>query len=493
LINYHKEERRRPAAKKRKRIFINENKKNAGRASKNNNDALMDKAFDMVSVYSQATGCGVCVYDNMHQPHIPANQENEIEKKICPCCIKNNSVSGEHQKTFPCHEMHVDAIKEANKKGGFHIYNCSLGLLFWTSPIYTEGNFSGALRGSGLLNRTINNTDTGKTVGQLLTEEYLMSMCGNDTNPEELKKRLDAIPDADEEKIQSLAEMLQLCADTLSSGTEDYHEILRRRTEQQEVISQLIEKLKEQYPKGSTMPGYPLDKEKMLIAALRRGDTAAAKQLLNQILAVLIFSNPGNIKYVQLRATELVVLLSRVEINPGKSGNIAMETNNRSLKRVQESRTVEELTDILHAIVERISYVTSSFHGIPHAVALRKAENFILENFTRKISLKEIADVAGLSAPYFSTIFKEEMGENLSKYLNRLRVEKASRMLLETNLPLSEIASTCCFEDQSWFSKIFKAFTGISPGKYRNQGGGMLRDVSESSLSEDFLKTIKEN
>jgi AraC-like DNA-binding protein len=102
---------------------------------------------------------------------------------------------------------------------------------------------------------------------------------------------------------------------------------------------------------------------------------------------------------------------------------------------------------------------------------MRKAEFFIKENFTRKISLREVAKIAGLSAPYFSTIFKEEMGENLSKYINRQRVEKASRMLLETDLSLSEISNSCCFDDQSWFSKIFKSFTGISPSKYRSQGG----------------------
>jgi AraC-like DNA-binding protein len=105
---------------------------------------------------------------------------------------------------------------------------------------------------------------------------------------------------------------------------------------------------------------------------------------------------------------------------------------------------------------------------------MRKAEQFIRENLTRKMSLGEIAAVAGLSAPYFSTIFKNEMDENLSKYINRLRVEKASKMLLETNLSLSDISSECCFEDQSWFSKIFKSFTGISPGKYRSQGGAVI-------------------
>jgi transcriptional regulator GlxA family with amidase domain len=62
------------------------------------------------------------------------------------------------------------------------------------------------------------------------------------------------------------------------------------------------------------------------------------------------------------------------------------------------------------------------------------------------------------------------MGENLSNYLNRLRVEKATTLLTESNLTLNEIALACGFEDQSWFSKIFKSHTGISPGKFREQG-----------------------
>jgi len=209
------------------------------------------------------------------------------------------------------------------------------------------------------------------------------------------------------------------------------------------------------------------------------------------LLAILFYTNPGQFKYIQLRVIELVVLISRAEISPVKSGNLSMEINSQNLKMVQEAKTVEELTDILHTIVDRVSGTISSFKGIPHAAALRKAENYILENFTRKVSLKEISNVAGLSPPYFSTIFKEEMGENLSKYLNRLRVEKASRLLLDTEMSLSEIAACCCFEDQSWFSKIFKAYTGISPGKYRNQGGGTIRKIGDKNLSEGLRKIIK--
>lgn len=420
-----------------------------------NNMDFMEKAEKMMLDYNQATGSSICIYDKDHNSYFPEYPKNNPEKDVCLCC-----------KNAACQEMHKNAIKEAESKGGSHIYQCPAGLIFWISPIYTDGCFSGAVRGSGFLQ------DKQKTVDFFSNANDNFVMCNSEISKEELKERVNSMPEADGEKVQSLAEMMQLCAESLSSGSEGYHEVIRRRSEQQEAISKIIEGLKNQYGEKREKCGYPLETEKSLMSALRKGDTAEAKRMLSELLAMLFFCNPGQFNFVQLRVIELVVLISRIEFNPTKSGALSMEINSQNLKAVQEAKTLEELTDILHIIVERVSGTISSFRGIPHASALRKAENFILENFTRKISLKEIADEAGLSPPYFSTIFKEEMGENLSKYLNRLRVEKASRMLLETDMSLSEIAANCCFEDQSWFSKIFKAYTGISPGKYRNQGGG---------------------
>jgi AraC-like DNA-binding protein len=197
---------------------------------------------------------------------------------------------------------------------------------------------------------------------------------------------------------------------------------------------------------------------------------------------------------------ELVVLFSRAAMKPRvtNQGSSAaspydaamLEANNRYFRCIQESKNREELTDMLHIIVERMSAQIFSFQGMCHASALRKAERFIWENYTRKISLQEISAAAGLSAPYFSTIFKEEMGENLSSYLNRLRVEKARHMLAETDLTLNEIAAACGFEDQSWFSKIFKSFTGISPGKYRGSCGDSVPDISGEAFSEKLPELL---
>ncbi|GHV73116.1 hypothetical protein AGMMS49940_04180 [Spirochaetia bacterium] len=281
---------------------------------------------------------------------------------------------------------------------------------------------------------------------------------------------LEGIPEKNGESIKALAWLLLTCAAHVSRGTETYHQILKRRARQQTKLSSRIEVLKNQYTTdGDAGPAYPLEKERQLLTFLRRGDNEAARQVLDEILAILFIANPDSFTFMQYRAIELVVLISRAAVTSGNAGDMLLELSNRYLMRIQEAQTTEELIDLLYLVVDSMTGEISPFKGVRHALSLRRAERFIRENYTRKVSLQEIAAAAGLSAPYFSTIFKEEMGENLSGYLNRLRVDKAAGMLTETGLTLSEIASFCGFEDQSWFSKIFKNYTGMSPGKYREQ------------------------
>jgi AraC-like DNA-binding protein/ligand-binding sensor protein len=416
------------------------------------NDRSWSGDQKIVSVYMRATGTDVQVFDSNFR-FLAVNGDVSIEQKICRYC--SNSAN--------CTEMHRNAIRESTQHGRPHIYQCELGFIFWVSSMYSDGKFSGALRGSGYL--------SDKTDKSVVAEK-----CNGTIPPAEFSRYVSAFPLGDMEKIQSLAEMLLLCAEFLSNGDENHHEKLRLRSEQQASLSVLINELKIQFPDGSTLPGYPLDKERELITSLHRGDKEETEKLLNEVLAVLIFSNPEQFQYIQLQVLELAVMLVRAGGNPTNS--TSAEINVHYFKQIQEAKTVEELTGTLHSIVDSIIEQIISFQGIPHALALRKAELFIRENLTRKINLREIAKVAGLSAPYFSTVFKEEMGENLSRYINRLRVEKSIRMLLETNSTLSEISSACCFQDQSWFSKIFKSFTGISPGKYRSQGGPLFAQRS---------------
>ncbi|GHT96992.1 hypothetical protein FACS1894142_0310 [Spirochaetia bacterium] len=449
-------------------------------------DPLLIRAWKVLDSYSKTTGAMVCVLDHNYLP-IPENFAEVLsEKNTCLFCLKYQikyQVNGaiirnvQDTKSLPCSLMHSNAVKAAYRFGGSYLYMCDLGFMFWTSPLFADGRFAGALIGTGFLG-----------IDSRETAEAMSAMSG--VPPEELVRSIAVFPRSDPEQIRAMAELLHICAESLSVGKEDYHETLKRRANQQSSVSKQISLLKNQYPQGEA-PGYPLDKERLLLASLRRGDYETGRKILNELLGILFFSNPDHFRFIQFRAIELVVLLSRAAVVPGNTEAAIIETNNRYLKRIQQVQTIEELTDVLHIVVENMAGQIFSFQGIRHATALRKAERFIDTHYTRKISLREIARVSGLSASYFSTIFRDEMGENFSSYLNRLRVERACRMLTETDTTLSEIASICGFEDQSWFSKIFKSYTGLSPGKYRKQGGGSISEISEENFSPAYRTTIK--
>ncbi|MCL2801339.1 MAG: helix-turn-helix domain-containing protein [Treponema sp.] len=330
-----------------------------------------------------------------------------------------------------CSLIHSEAVDKARELGGSYIYLCPKSLVFWTSPFYSGERFAGSLFSGGFKK----------------TEKNSL-------------------------RVKSLAQIMLLCADQITKASiiqknvvfyPEYSDVKKNKTEQK--CEQPVTNITSESNTST------FDMERMLIASLRRGDNIDAKKILVNLLKILYFIVKGSFPVFRLKAMELAVLLSRASADPHYiKDNSSLETMNHCIKKIEESGSLEEITEILCSITERMSGKIFSFSGVRHFSALRKAERYIWTNYTRKLSLKEIANASGLSAPYFSTVFKEEMGENLSNYLNRLRVEKAAAMLVTTNQPISEIASKCGFEDQSWFSKIFKNNTGLTPGKYRENG-----------------------
>jgi AraC-like DNA-binding protein len=356
---------------------------------------------------------------------------------------------------------------------------CPLGLVFWVSPLYSGGRYAGALMAGNVLG-----IDREEALNRV------QSCCSSTVTADQIKGDLDKIPWRNYEEIKALAQMMLICAQQISAGigTIDVRGglgCIEPAAADAVLPGNGGEPRESEVPAGKSgaakAPEPPLaarlqettqpsSDERLLIAALRRGDGAAARRILEDILDSLKAMRPGDLHFLRCRAIELVVLLSRSCATEKKNDHL-LEENNLYLKKIGDSATIEELQTNLCRIVERMAGRIFSFHGLRHASALRRAERFIWKNYTRKVSLEEIASASGLSAPYFSTIFREEMGEHLSSHLNRLRIEKACAMLLETRTTLNEISESCGFEDQSWFSKIFKSYTGYSPGKYREQGG----------------------
>ncbi len=97
-----------------------------------------------------------------------------------------------------------------------------------------------------------------------------------------------------------------------------------------------------------------------------------------------------------------------------------------------------------------------------------KIMNYIKENFCDSgISVKWISQELGYHENYISNLFKETYGENLSAFLEKLRMEKACALLGDPALSIRDIAEQVGYTSEPSFRRAFKRIYGMAPGEYR--------------------------
>ncbi|WP_317367446.1 helix-turn-helix transcriptional regulator [uncultured Tyzzerella sp.] len=99
---------------------------------------------------------------------------------------------------------------------------------------------------------------------------------------------------------------------------------------------------------------------------------------------------------------------------------------------------------------------------------LKNVLEFIELEYSRDITLEDLANKINLNPKYFTKIFSEMTGKSPIQYLNSYRIEIACGMLLTTDLSITDICLNCGFNDLSYFIKTFKKEKSISPKKFRN-------------------------
>ncbi|WP_313560611.1 AraC family transcriptional regulator [Ruminiclostridium cellobioparum] len=99
---------------------------------------------------------------------------------------------------------------------------------------------------------------------------------------------------------------------------------------------------------------------------------------------------------------------------------------------------------------------------------LEKVFDYINGNYSQKIELHTLAELAYMSPNYFSTFFKQSTGFTPIEYLNKMRISKSIEMLRETDFSVAQIAMDCGFNNLANYNKIFKQLTETTPTRIRN-------------------------
>jgi AraC-like DNA-binding protein len=98
-----------------------------------------------------------------------------------------------------------------------------------------------------------------------------------------------------------------------------------------------------------------------------------------------------------------------------------------------------------------------------------QCKDYVQKHFREKIYLDQIAGMLGISSSYLSRLFKKDTGMCFQDYVNEVKVERSSNLLLYSNETLSMIAEYVNFPSQSYFGKIFKERRGMTPRQFREK------------------------
>ena len=355
-----------------------------------------------------------------------------------------------------CAKLHADASKIAMDLGEPYIFSCHANLNHIVIPLINQkALFGSILAGPFLMD------DPDSVLIEDISKRYSYSTAELLELYDE-SKSIQIIPPA---KVTHLSKMMYYMFAGLISDSKQQLIINRNKLHQQSRINESIQMYKTSGVVSST--SYPYDKERLLISKLKTGDVTEAKALLNDLLGYVFFSQGNNLEIIKSRSLELCSLLSRAAIEGGATSDSILKVNNQLLTIIP---TLNNMDDLCYKLQEAIDAFTDCmFEHIPskNSEIIKKAIRYISKNYANSLTLELVANQVHLNPTYFSTLFKQSTGSSFKEYLNMVRVEESKRLLSNTDYSLIDIAIATGFEDQSYFTKVFKRYTGLTPKQFR--------------------------
>lgn len=208
--------------------------------------------------------------------------------------------------------------------------------------------------------------------------------------------------------------------------------------------------------------------EKRLLTCVSQGDI---KKLIEELKS---FSNTigvgemssDNLNQYRYMAVSTITLATRYAIEGGLNETDAYSFSDMFIRKIDTIKSPDIIMGALaQSIIELTNSVADEKSRMLYSPHIRKCIDYINKNISKKITIKDLSEKCGLSADYLSHLFKSEIGENLSSYILKTKLELSKTLLLE-GLDNSQISDTLGFSSQSHFISVFKKQYSITPKQF---------------------------
>lgn len=359
--------------------------------------------------------------------------------------------------TVLCEQYHTKSVEESLRWGEPNISVCPFGLVLFSAPITKGKEITGGLV-------------SGFTLFPQMKPDFRSDLAQN-LKKAGLKPSL-AGKSHFQIKVMEAAET-RLKADNLfnlvmESGITDTGYLSERREKkiQQYAIANVMEETRQR--KGN-ISAELLSMQNEIIEKAVQGDPTASRKIINKFLGVIFLESGMHFDILKVRLLELIIIISRAAIERGINAEGLLGNKYSFLTEINSATGLDDLFWKVTKTLENFISKVSEQRGKKKQVHISMMLRHVKDHFMERITAEDLAKLTGLSVSRLLHLFKEETGFSLSEYILQERINKAKKLLADTNKRLGDIASECGFYDQSHFTRSFKMVEKSSPLKYRKR------------------------
>ncbi|WP_432663825.1 AraC family transcriptional regulator [Wukongibacter baidiensis] len=409
-----------------------------------NGKIIIEILDELLKTYFMSTGVSILAIDGDGNTLVSYGDSYKF------CGLYNQCIG----RTCNCKEEHLSACRMAINIGEPYFSYCPLDFVHISAPlIYKDSFFGGLVAGPIIMN----------TPESQFSKDLMLSKVDSPDMLKKLSSYCDSIAITDPIRTNYLGNILFMMA---SKEIENYQSLLaekKKRMVQQCKINEQIQIYKDMLVGNDNL----YKKEKDLFAKVRSGNIVEARVTLNDLLALIFLEEGGNIEVIKARVMELCSLLSRAAIEGGAPLKDMLAFNYLLFEDLNKLHNLEEISFWMLKVLDYYTENAVNLSSTKNTDIIKKSIIYINKHFRSSIKLDDVASHVHLNSTYFSTLFKKEIGMSFSEYVQKIRVEESKYLLTSTSNSILDVAISVGFDSQSYFCKVFKKYTELSPKKYR--------------------------
>lgn len=212
--------------------------------------------------------------------------------------------------------------------------------------------------------------------------------------------------------------------------------------------------------------------EKKFFECIREGKTSEvinAMKAFRETGETGVLSKKSHLRSQKNLGIAGITLATRAALDGGLFPEIAYTLSDLYIQNLEEMHDSKGVDQLLESAFLEFSQRVEQSKREQYSTPVYACQNYIFTHLYEEITLNQLAEIAAMTPSYLSALFKKEVGISISAYIHRAKINEAKSLMTYTAHSLTEISSLLNFHDQSYFTKIFKKYAGVTPKQFKSR------------------------